>query len=34
MSQLLLVRRMSVMFMEASENPTRLTVCPRCGKQV
>jgi hypothetical protein len=29
-----LVRRMSVMFMEVNENPTRLTVCPKCGKQV
>jgi hypothetical protein len=25
---------MSVMFMEMGEIPARLTVCPKCGKQV
>ena len=25
---------MSVIFMETGENPARLTVCPKCGKQV
>jgi hypothetical protein len=25
---------MSVIFMGAGENPARLTVCPKCGKQI